>query len=408
MQTRASEGFASEATENCLHCPADDAQSAWAWWRSLMPISHEWAYFDHAAVAPISHRAAEAMRRVIGESEQLGDTVWPRWAANLDALRGQAAELLNGEGSDFYIVPNTSTGISLVAEGYPWEPGDEIVVPEGEFPSNYFPWLNQEHRGVRVVVVPRRKTIVSVDDLMKSVNERTRLISVSWVGYSSGFRVALDELVKRAHERGILVFLDAIQGLGIHPLDLRETPVDFLAADGHKWLLGPEGVGVAMITARHREKMRVPIVGWSSVKSAHDFSHAEFRLRDDAACFEPGSANMVGVAGLSASLSLFLEVQRLYGRRAIEDRVLELADRLAKRVRDAGALLDRSNDRCHQSGIVTFQIPGMEPNAFRNRALESQVAVSCRGGGVRASVHAYNNDDDIDRLVGVLQSTLSK
>jgi cysteine desulfurase / selenocysteine lyase len=413
MQTGGAVSFGSEDGNFASSLPSEELQSAavWDWWRSQMPIHRQWAYLDHAAVAPLSQPAGDAIRSWASQAETLGDTVWPHWAANIARMRGQFAELIHADADDLFVVPNTSTGISLVAEGFPWKSGENVVVPEGEFPSNLFPWLNQKHRGVDVRIVPRRGMIVDIDEVMAHVNDRTRMIAASWVGYASGYRIDLAELVRRAHERGVLVFLDAIQGLGVHPLDLKTVPVDFLAADGHKWLLGPEGVGIAMIRREHRSVMRCPIVGWNSVRNAHHFSHSSFELREEAARYEPGSANMVGIAGLSASVEIFLRVIRACGRSAIENRVLELSGHLAQELVRVGASVERSPNRANQSGIVTFTFPGLEPAVIRERALANQIVLSCRGGGVRASVHAYNNSEDIERLIttlGELRSASSR
>ncbi len=380
------------------------AESPWEWWRSQMPIADKWAYFDHAAVGPLSGPAAAAMRRFADEASELGDTVWPSWAARTEQLRDQAAILLRADPSEICLVPNTTTGINLVAEGWPWQRGDSVVIPEGEFPSNLFPWQNQQSRGVELRIVPRRGGEVHVADLIDHVDETTRLIAVSWVGYASGYRVDLDSLVEQAHCRGVMVFLDAIQGLGIYPLDLTRTPVDFLAADGHKWLLGPEGAGVAMIAQRHLDSLRCGNVGWNSVKNSYNYAEPTFDLRSSAARFESGSANMAGAAALSASLELFLKVRQCHGESAIEDRILELVAQLEGALRAAGAVPRSVSSLQNRSGILTFEVPGVEPADVRRRALAEQVVVSCRGGGVRASVHAYNNPDDLTRLVDVVRS----
>ena len=315
----------------------DDASPAigthpWDWWRSQMPIVESWSYLDHAAVGPLSGPAAAAIEQYARQATREGDTVWPQWAANLDQLRRGFAELLNAESDEICLIPNTSTGINLIAEGFPWQPGDSVVVPEGEFPSNHFPWQNQAWRGVQLRLVPRRQGRVLIDDLFSQVDRSTRMIAVSWVGYASGFRVELDELVERAHRLGVLVCLDAIQGAGVFDLDLREIDVDFLAADGHKWLLGPEGMGFAMIRKRHIDRLRCGNVGWNSVRNAFNYADPKMDLRSSAVRFEPGSANMVGAAALLASLKLFLEVRRIHGPNAIENRVLELANELHQRL----------------------------------------------------------------------------
>ncbi len=377
----------------------------WGWWRDQMPITRRWAYLDHAAVAPLSGGAARAATEFVDQAAQLGDTVWPQWAAKAEHLRDQFARLLGCERSEICIVPNTTTGINLVAEGWPWQSGDNVVLPEGEFPSNLFPWQNQQSRGVEVRVVPRRDGAVNVDDLMDRVDASTRIIAVSWVGYASGFRVDVDELVNRAHDRGVLVYLDAIQGLGVYPLDLSKTPVDFLAADGHKWLLGPEGVGVAMIRREHLDRLRCGNVGWNSVKNAYNYASPSLELRSDAARFESGSANMLGISALSASVEIFLQVREHHGDSAIGDRVIGLAEELHRRLSAEGAHTRLPDSPEHRSGILTFEIPGVEPAQIRKLGFQQNVVVSCRDGGVRASIHAYNDTEDLARLVEVVRMT---
>jgi selenocysteine lyase/cysteine desulfurase len=193
----------------------------------------------------------------------------------------------------------------------------------------------------------------------------------------------------------------------MYPLNLAETPVDFLAADGHKWLLGPEGAGVAVIAKRHLERLRCTNVGWNSVKNAFNYASPKLELRSTAARFESGSANMMGAAALSASLDLFLQVRQQHGETALRDRVVDLVTRLDEQLRAVGAVtrLVRSVD--HRSGILTFDVPGVAPTEVRRRALEQKVVVSCRDGGVRASVHVYNDDDDLRRLVDVVRHCLA-
>ena len=352
-------------------------------------------------MAPLPIPAVQAIAEFQRQASEEGDTVWPTWNGRLSILRDQFAELTGAAGGEICLMPNTTAGINLVAEGFDWQPGDSIVLPDGEFPSNLFPWLHQESSGLTVRQVPRRDGQVILDDLFDQVDETTRMIAVSWVGYASGYRIDVDELVRRAHERGVLVFLDAIQGLGVYPLDLRKTPVDFLAADGHKWLLGPEGAGMAMIRREHLPKLRCVGVGWNSVRQAHQFSGASFDLRDDAIRYEGGSMNMIGMAALSASVEMFLQVRRHHGEEAIGDRVIELATYLDERLRDHGLTSQLPSDANHRTGIVTFEVPGVDPATVRRAALDASIVVSCRGGGIRASIHAYNTLDEVDRLVDV-------
>ncbi|WP_146401708.1 aminotransferase class V-fold PLP-dependent enzyme [Planctomycetes bacterium CA13] len=375
-----------------------------------MPIAKTWAYFDHAAVAPLSGPAATAITQFADQASRQGDTVWPTWADSNEKLRRNAARLLGCESKEIALIPNTTAGINFVAEGWDWKPGDNVVIPEGEFPSNLFPWMNQQSRGVELRIVPRRQSKhgetheVNVADLVDAMDDSTRIVAASWVGYASGYRLDVAELVRQSHERGVLVFLDAIQGLGMYPLDLKKTPVDFLAADGHKWLLGPEGAGLAMIRREHFGKLRLGNIGWGSVKNSYNYAEPKMDLRNEAARYESGSANMVGLAGLSASLDIFLAVLDHHGADAIEQRVVGLATELDQKLRAMGVKTSLAADRENQSSIVNFRLDGTEPAKIRERGLEQNVVLSCRGSGVRASVHAYNNEEDLDRLVAVVKS----
>ena len=382
----------------------DLQQNPWCWWRSQMPITEKWAYFDHAAVAPLPANAAQAITQYADEAMRQGDTVWPSWSEENERLRADFAKLLSCQASEIALIPNTSYGINAVAEGIDWKPGDNIVLPAGEFPSNRFPWLNQQRRGVEVRIIGSDESLdVDVEAVLRAIDSRTRIVAASWVGYSSGYRLNVDHFVREVHRRGSLFFLDAIQGLGVFPLNLETTPVDFLAADGHKWLLGPEGAGALMIRQSHLEKLACVPVGWNSVRASHQFSHAAFDLRPAASRYEIGSQTMVGMRALRQSLSLFLQVRDVHGEDAIGNRVLDLAEAIIDGLRLLGATIAAPADRDHRSGIVTFAMPGIEPATIRRIGLEHGVVVSCRGIGVRASVHAYNNADDIRRLLDVVK-----
>ncbi len=386
------------------------AADPWRWWRAQMPITENWAYFDHAAVAPLPTPAAQAVREFADEASQFGDTRWPQWADENERLRDDFAALLHCDRDEIALVPNTTFGINLVAEGIRWQPGDNIVIPAGEFPSNLFPWQNQQRHGVELRIVPRADELTGRIDpaaILAAVDSRTRIVAASWVGYASGFRLELEQLVADVQRAGALFFLDAIQGLGVFPLDLRRIPVDFLAADGHKWLLGPEGAGVAMIRKQHLDQLQCVPVGWNSVRTAHQFGQPQWDLKPNASRFEVGTQNMVGMRALRRSLAIFLAVIAEHGETAIAERVLGLAERLAAELQRVGVTTSASPASEHRSGIVTFSLPDVPPTRFRQLAAERQVAVSCRGIGVRASIHAYNDESDIARLIDVIESVRS-
>jgi selenocysteine lyase/cysteine desulfurase len=202
-------------------------------------------------------------------------------------------------------------------------------------------------------------------------------------------------LAEIAHARGALLFLDAIQGLGVFPLDVRQTGVDFLAADGHKWLLGPEGAAVFYLREEHLDRLRPLGVGWNSVVHAHDFTRIELDFKRSASRYEGGSQNMAGLIALAASLRLLLS----FGPAALAKRILEVTDLACQRLEEAGAVVLSDRRPEHASGIVLFDLPGRDPQAVRRQCLDRGVVLSCRAGRLRISPHAYNNAEDVDRLV---------
>ncbi|HZN35168.1 MAG TPA: aminotransferase class V-fold PLP-dependent enzyme, partial [Pirellulaceae bacterium] len=215
--------------------------------RAAMPIASRVAYFDHAAVAPLPESARDAIRGWLDQATEEGDPIWTQWARRLEEVRQAAAGLINAQPAEIALVPNTTSGIGLVAEGLPWQRGDNAVTLENEFPSNQYPWMNLASRGVEVRRVPAPGGALDLNRLEEACDARTRIVSISWVGYATGWRIDPAEVAAICQRRGCLFFLDAIQGLGVFPLDVRAAGVDFLAADGHKWLLGPEGAGLLYI-----------------------------------------------------------------------------------------------------------------------------------------------------------------
>jgi len=371
----------------------------WTSFRSLFPVTRSWAFFDHAAVAPLPRPAVEAIREWADDSAANGVATESRWLARVEEVRRAFGALLGCDALDVAFVKNTSEGVCFVAEGLDWREGDNVVTAEEEYPANVYPWMNLAARGVELRRVPSRQGRIELADLGDAMDARTRLVSLSFVEYASGFRNDLAAVAELCRRRGALFFVDAIQGLGALPLDVQALGIDFLAADGHKWLLGPEGAGV-FYARRDRVELLHPIsVGWHSVVGAWDFGTIDFRLKPHAGRWESGTFNMAGIVGLGASLELLQQA----GVAAVGERILEFTDRLCERAPRAGWAVYSSRRGDERSGIVSLLPPeGRSPRDAARWLRGQGVVVNHRAGRLRVSPHAYNTADEIDRLVQLL------
>ena len=368
--------------------------------REAMPVAKKWAYFDHAAVAPITSPAAEALRIWLREAAEEGDTVWLDWARQLAGARSAAAELIGAEEDEIALVPNTTAGINLVAEGLTWQAGDNVVTLDDEFPANLYPWLNLESRGVETRRATTTDGRVNLDQLAALCDARTRVLSVSWVGYANGCRRNIQAISDIAHRHNSIFLVDAIQGLGVFPLDVTEMNIDCLSADGHKWLLGPEGAGIAYVSRACLDRLQPIGVGWNSVVNATNYSHIELNLKPSAARYEGGTHNMAGFLALGASLKLLLSL----GVENVAAAILDFTDQASEALKKLGAVIHSPWLPDERSGIVSFELPGCNPVAVRKHCLTKNVALNCRAGRLRISAHAYNDEYDLDRLIEALKS----
>ena len=368
--------------------------------RAAMPIARKWAYFDHAAVAPLTQPAVDAIGKWLSQAAEEGDTVWLEWAAQLARCRKIAANLIGAGEGGIALVPNTTAGINLVAEGMDWRPGDNVVTLTDEFPTNLYPWMKLAQLGVETRLVPTEEGRVTPAQIAEFCDDRTRVVSVSWVGYANGCRRQLKPIADVAHNCGALFLVDAIQGLGVFPLNVEDDEIDVLAADGHKWLLGPEGAGIAYVHPGWLERLRPCGIGWNSVINAGHFDQIDLRLKPSAARYEGGTYNMPGFIGLAASLELFesLRVPNLAAA------ILEYTDTACAELARVGAIIHSPRTGDERSGIISFTIAGQDPQVIRKRCLDQGVALNCRAGRLRLSAHAYNNASDLDRLLASLHA----
>ena len=358
------------------------------------PLEPGLVYLNHAAVAPWPRRTADAVSAFARENMTRGALDYPRWNQAEAQLRHRAARLLNAPSpEDIALLKNTSEALSLVAHGLPWENGDNIVSCVGEFPSNRIVWQALAGRGVQLRLVDIYATPDPEAALMEACDGRTRLLAISSVQYATGLRLDLERLGAFCRQRGILFCIDAIQSLGATQFDLQACNADFVMADGHKWMLAPEGLALFYCRPELREQLRLCQFGWHMVEHQRDFDRQDWKPAASARRFECGSPNMLCIQALSASLSLLLEV----GRKEVEQLLLERSDYLMERIRQTPGLdlvTPRQPDR--HAGIVTFRPRDIDPATLLPALFERRVVCAQRGGGIRFSPHFYTPLEVLD------------
>ncbi len=362
--------------------------------RAQFPSTANGIHFDHASVSPISTWVADAMRSVTAEYVDRG--FQNDWRDDIEAVRQMLAQLVGSAPGNIAFTQNTSTGLSIAANGLDWQLGDNVVLPEREFPSNYYPWLNLERGGVQLRRVPAPAGHASIDDLGRAIDERTRVVTVSAVQFSNGHRYDLDAIGDLCRRRGVLFVVDGTQSVGALRMDVTRSQVDLLAVSSHKWMLGPSGVGFVHLSDRALERVRPPVVGWLSVTDPFAFDY-RLDLPRTADRYEPGSEDVVGIAGLGAAAALFLD----HGTQRVEDRVLSLTDHLCDRLRSAGFEIASPRSAPERSGIVIFG-SSAAPEYLHARLAAAGVRCAVRSGGVRFSPHFYNSEAEVDLAVATI------
>jgi cysteine desulfurase/selenocysteine lyase len=364
------------------------------------PLDEDIIYLNHAAVAPWPRRTADAVRRFAEENVARGADRYPAWLAREAELRRQCQALINAPSADdIALVKNTSEGLSFVAAGLDWQPGDEIVTSNEEFPSNRIVWEALADRGVKLVEVDLRRTDKDLEAALQAAcNDRTRLVAISSVQFASGLRVDLQRLGELCKREGILFCVDAIQSIGALPFDAQACSADFVTADGHKWMLGPEGLGLFYVKPSVREQLRLFEYGWHMTEHPGDYDTKTWRPSRTATRFECGSSNMLGIHALSASLSLLLEV----GMEQIQRQVLANADHLFDLIEgDPRLMLKTMRQDGRYAGIVNFTVKNADNDKVFQSLRKQGVVCALRGGGIRFSPHFYTSREQLDRAVAL-------
>ena len=357
-------------------------------------------HLNHAAVAPWPQVTVDAVHAFASENARQGSLAYPQWLAVEQSLREKARQLVNAPAAgDIALVKNTSEGLSFVAYGLDWQDGDNVVGIRQEFPSNRFVWQSLATQGVAFRQLDlQRHPDAPEDALLALCDEHTRLISISAVQYTNGLRMDLAKVGEFCRAHNILFCVDAIQQLGAIPFDVQQVQADFVVADGHKWMLGSEGLGLFYVRREIQDQLRLTQYGWHMAQGLTDYTMEQCPPAADARRFECGSPNMLGIHALNASLGLLLETGMDTVWVQLAARVQYLLDGLQV-LPGIEILSDTRVER--RSGILTFRSTSTDNNALFQRLTERGVFCALRGGGIRLSPHFYTPLEQLEQVLYV-------
>jgi cysteine desulfurase / selenocysteine lyase len=371
--------------------------------RRLFPVTQHCNYLNHAAVGSLSRPVYEAMERHLRDQFEYGAVHYLDWFAGVKRTRELCAEFINAKPDQIAFAPNTSAGLAMVANGIDWRAGDNLVTADCEFPANLVPWqriqreAGREH-SVELRLAPERDGRLETEEILSLIDDRTRVVTLSFVEFGSGFRNDLVTIGRHCRARDILFVVDAIQGLGALKLNVEAACIDALSADAHKFLLGPEGVALLYLSERALQCVKPTLVGWMSVDSPYAFSLQDKPWAAGAKRFEPGALNTAGVVGLGAAIELFQQV----GVERIESYLLELGDYLCERLQERGYRIVSSRREGEKSAVICCQHERYSAEELYQRLAAQRIVTTQRLGRLRISPHFYNTREEIEQLIGCL------
>jgi cysteine desulfurase/selenocysteine lyase len=362
------------------------------------PVTKEKVFLAHAGVCPLPHRVAEAMRAYATEGTLDDQEV--RLAHWLKETRSLAAKLLNAQPEEVAFVGPTSLALSTIANGLALRKGENVVIYFDDYPSNVYPWMALSERGVEVRLLNVKELgRIRPSDITGQVDEQTRMVALASCHFVAGWRIDLNAIGKALHDRNIFFCVDGIQTLGAFPTTVEH--IDFLAADAHKWLLGPCAAGILYVRKALQTCVRPTVLGWNNVRCPNYTAQEDMVLRPDAQRYEAGTTNLIGLIGLKAALELLLEV-------GVDNIAAELHRKRAKLVPALQAkgctVLHASAPPQNTGGITTFFRKGEDLPALRARLAAANIVTSLRADRtgqkyIRLSPHFYNTDTELDRLL---------
>lgn len=357
-------------------------------------------YLNHAAVAPWPVRTEKAVNAFCRENVTIGSKKYAHWLTVENRLKNQLAQLINAPSVDeIALVKNTSEALSFVAYGLDWATGDKVVTSDEEFPSNMIPWESLANQGVQVNKVHLKDADDPTAALISQLDDQTKLLTISSVQYASGLRVDLERLGHACQDKGILFCIDAIQSIGAFPVDVQKYNADFMMADGHKWMLGPEGLGVFYCRQSAINKLKLTQYGWHMVEEMGNYDNPEWTTASSARRFECGSPNMLSIHALSASISLLLDI----GMDTVSREVIKRGQYVIEKVLQNPSLELLTNPDNEGNNIIVFKSKNGSTDSLFDDLTARQVVCAKRGGGIRFSPHFYTPFEVIDRAFALIE-----
>lgn len=367
-------------------------------------LDPELIYLNHAAVAPWPGGTRDAVVAFAQQNATTGAEHYLRWLKKEQQLRQQLQQLINAPShTDIALLKNTSEALSVVAYGLDWQAGDNIVISNQEFPSNRLVWESLQPQGVSLRQVDLNSAKSPEQALINACDRHTRLLAISSVQYGSGMALDLERLGHYCRRQQILFCVDAIQSIGAIPFDVQAIQADFVMADGHKWMLGPEGLAVFYCRRELRHQLKLYQYGWHMLDNPGDFDQTQPKISPTARRFECGSPNMLAIHALSASLELLLQ----QGMTQIGQQVCANSDYLMQALKQLpGIELITPHIDGHYAGIVTFKVANQDHQALYQHYMQQRLICAQRGGGIRLSAHFYSERATLDRALTIVEQSL--
>lgn len=363
-------------------------------------------YLNHAALSPLPAATVAAVQRSLENRQRFPvDDFLSTDFPVLEQTRERLAQLIGAtDGSRIAFTPNTSFALNIIASGFPFAPGDEVLIFDEEFPSNVYPWLVQQARGVQVRRFSGTNGCFTLDDITRALTPRTRFLALSAVQFVSGFRADLRAISEICRANGTFLVVDAIQALGQSPVCVQTDGIDALCSGCHKWLLSPQGLGFMYMSEAFQDKIAVTAKGWLSVASVWDLFDTAQPLNPGMSRFEPGTFNLPAIHGLNESLKLILEA----GPARIRTHILKLGDWMRAQLEPTSLRLYGPENENNRSAILTFRLPeGTSADAIQAHLIRNGVIASVRNGLLRFSPYFYNTIAEAETAAGILTKALA-